>query len=398
LESYWNSANIDNISVLPYNDIDEDNPDKEIAPPQRIPPPVSSPGFEAAMITATNQMMMVSGQYQNELGQQGNERTGRAIEARQEQSATSVFHFQDNYESGLVFLCKQIIGLAPKIYDTRRVIKVLAEDGSDMELEIDPAARLAYLQEVGHQGEVVRRIFNPNLGKYDIAAEVGPAYTSRRQETLDALTLILTQAPALVGVIGDLLFKNMEFEDAMEAALRLKRMVPPEALGQGPTAKEQALQAQVQALGGELTKTLETLGKDKVKLLGKDQMRDIDAYKAETDRMKALADLLPMDQPGLQQVIERLVQDSLQTTLLPLLKQNLQADSGNGPAGEEGGGEPSSGTSGGLPGLPAPEPPPLPGARKAPDGEWYILDPTRHTRYLRIGPLAKEHPVSGQGT
>jgi len=374
-EVQWNSANTQNASVLVWNDVDEDNPDTKIDKPERIPPPVASQGFETAMVTAQQQMMLTSGQYQNALGQLGNERTGKAITARQEQSDTQVFHFQDNYESGLKFLCKQIIGVIPKVYDTQRVVKIQAEDGTDLEIEIDPGARLAYLQEIGHQGEVARRIFNPALGRYDIAADVGPAYTSRRQETLDALTLILTQAPGLVGIIGDLLFKNLEFDDAMEAAQRLRRMVPPEALGQGPTPAEQQLQAQVAALGGQLTKLYETAGKDKIKLIGKDQMREIDVYKAETDRMKALADVLPMDQPGLEQLVGQLVQEALKTSLVPILKENLGNDEGS--------------VTGDLPQAEA-EAPPIPGARRAPDNNWYLADPTRTGKYLRVGPLAQQ--------
>ena len=375
-ETYWNNANTQNVSVLPYNDVDEDNPDIKIEPPQRVQPPVSSPGFELAMQTAQQQMMLTSGQYQNALGQMGNERTGKAIVARQEQSDTQVFHFQDNYESGLKFLCKQIIQVIPKVYDTQRVIKIQAEDGTDLEIEIDPGARLAYLQEVGHRQEVVRRIFNPALGRYDIAADVGPAYTSKRQETLDALTLILTQAPGLVGIIGDLLFKNMEFEDAIEAAQRLRRMVPPEALGIGPTPREQALQQQLAGMGAQLTKQMEIAGKDKIKLAGKEQMRDIDVYKAETDRMKALVDQLPMDQGGLEQLVQQLVDQSLKTSLEPILKENLGTNEAEQPTSQPAG-------------EPAGAAPPIPGARQAPDGNWYLADPTRTGKYLRIGPLVQ---------
>lgn len=387
-ETYWNSANTTNVSVLPYNDVDEDNPDAKIEKPERVAPPVSSPAFSEALVTAQQQMMLTSGQYQNALGQMGNERTGKAINARQEQSDIQVFHFQDNYESGLKFLCKQIIELVPKIYDTQRIIKIQAEDGTNLEIEIDPGARMAYLQEVGHQGEVTRRLFNPALGRYDIAADVGPAYTSRRQETLDALTLILTQAPGLVGIIGDLLFKNMEFDDATEAAQRLRRMVPPEALGQGPSQSEQALQLQVQQLGAALTKAMEAQGKDKIKLIGKDQMRDIDVYKAETDRMKALADMLPEDASGLEALIRQLVEDAMHTTLLPILRENL--GSGDGDQGQ-------SAVNGSASLAEAGDEPPVPGSRRAPDGNWYLADPTRQGKYLRVGPLAQQRgtPVRG---
>src|SRR4029077_20075298 len=114
----------------------------------------------------------------------------------------------------------------------------------------------------------------PSLGQYDIAPTFGPSYGSRRKETADALTLILTQAPGLTGIIGDLLLRSMDFEEAQEASLRLKRMVPPIALGRGPSQAEQQLQAQVQSLTALLSKTMQEHGKDRLKLVGKGEMRD----------------------------------------------------------------------------------------------------------------------------
>jgi len=43
---------------------------------------------------------------------------------------------------------------------------------------------------------VISRVLNLNIGKYDVEADVGASYGSRRQETVEALTLVLTQAPA----------------------------------------------------------------------------------------------------------------------------------------------------------------------------------------------------------
>jgi hypothetical protein len=195
----------------------------------------------------------------------------------------------------------------------------VAEDGVEKDVEIDPGARMAYFQETDHRGEVVRRIFNPQVGKYDVAANVGPEYGTKREESRDALTLILTQAPHLTGVIGDLLFKSMDFEDAQEASQRLKRMVPPQALGKGPTPTEQQQQQAIQALQASLAKSLERQGKDQLKLVGKDQMRDIDSYKAETDRMKVLAPMAPEE---FMTLVAQLVQDALDTQLAPLIEAN----------------------------------------------------------------------------
>ncbi len=365
-ENMWNSANQVNHSVLVWNHVDDDgNP---VPPPQRPPAPVSSPAYQEGMANARQQIMEVSGQFQSEMGMAGNERTGAALQERKESSATSVYHFQDNYGEALRFTGKILLDLYPKIYDVKQVLHILDDDDLEIEVMIDPSAKQAYMQEVGVDGAVLKRVFNPMIGTHDVAAEVGPAYGSKQKETVDALTLILTQAPALTGIIGDLLLDAMDFDKAKEAARRLKRMIPPMALGQGPTQQEQVLTQQVDQLKQLLAKTLGENAHNELKLVGKDQLRDIEAFDSETKRMAALQKFLPTDPEGLSAMIHQLVEESLKTTLTPIIAQNQE------------GVQDQSGM----------EPAPVPGARKAPDGEWYVLDPTRHGKYLRLGPLAQQ--------
>lgn len=361
-ENYYNTANTTNHSVLPYNAIDDQG--NTIPPPQRAEPPTQAPAFEVGMQTAFNQMMMTSGQWQNQMGMMGNERTGAAIERRQEQGYTAVYHFQDNYAMALRLIGKMVLDLVPKVYDTKRLLALKAEDGEEFELELDPGARAAYAEQLDEDGKVVRRVLNPMLGSYDVEADVGPAYGTRREETVQAMTLLLTQAPQLVPIIGDLLLRAMNFREAEEAAERLKRMIPPQALGKGPSQAEGALQQQVTTLQGALAKALQKDGEYRLKLIGKDEMRDIDVYDAETKRMAALQKALPQDADGLQRMIHQLVEDSLQTHLTPIVQKNSED------IGQE---------------EPAPaEAPPIPGAKQAQDGQWYIRDPARPGKYLRV--------------
>jgi hypothetical protein len=379
-ESMWNSANRVNHSVLIYNHVDDEG--TPIAPPVRTAPPTAAPVFESGMQTAFNQMMMTSGQWQNQMGMGGNERTGEAISRRQEQGYTAVYHFQNNYAKALRYIGKQWLDLAPKIYDTKRLMMLKAEDGSEFEVELDPASRQALLEQINRDGEVVKRILNPRIGQYDVEAEVGPAYGTRREETVKAMTLLLTQAPTLTGVIGDLLLNAMNFKEAGEAAQRLKRMVPPQALGKGPTQAEAQLQARVTALTAALAKTLQKAGKDELKLLGKDELRDIEVFDAETKRMAALKDQLPLDKEGMAQLVHQLVSDSLATHLSPILEKNEEDDSGlTAPRATSFGAN-------APPDLEAGQPP-VPGAKKAPDGQWYVADPTRKGKYLRVRPAGK---------
>jgi hypothetical protein len=202
----------------------------------------------------------------------------------------------------------------------------LGEDGTESHVQLDPMAQAAHQRLKDGATEV----FNPNVGKYDVVSDVGPDYATRRQEAFNAIVQVLTQAPQLLDKIGDLLFKVADFPLADEIADRLKPGLP------APAQKAIAgLQEQLTKKNALLGETMQALSEKELALKGKDQMRDIDAYKAETDRMKALATMLPMDAGGLQQLVHQLVADSLKTHLGSVLAASapeLRADArGAGP-------------------------------------------------------------------
>jgi hypothetical protein len=319
-ETYWESANVVNHSVLPYNGLDDEgNP---IAAPQRQMPPEMARAYIDGMQTAANEMMMVSGQYQAMMGAASNERSGKAISERQRQGDNATYHFIDNLGNAIRLTGKMLLDLIPKIYTEKRIMQIMANDGTDIEVEIDPAAKQSLIQHTDEEGKVIRRIFNPNVGRYEVQADIGPDYGTGRQQTFDALTTIISQAPELMNVIGDLLLKAADFPMADEAAQRLKRMTPPQALGQAPTQAEQALQAQIQQLQQALGKLTFDDQKHKLELKGKDQLRDIEAYKAETDRLKVIQDSI--DPNEIARLAAQLIIDALKTPLGPIEAQNNQ--------------------------------------------------------------------------
>ncbi len=140
-----------------------------------------------------------------------------------------------------------------------------------------------------------------------------------------ALTLLLTQAPELAGIIGDLLLSAMDFKESAEAAQRLKRMVPGQALGTGPSANEQKLMEQVQTLQAALAKALQKDGETRIKLAGKDELRDVQVYEAETKRLSALVD--HMQGTGeLRVMIQDLVHDAMKINLEHIALQNQSGE------------------------------------------------------------------------
>lgn len=286
-EGYWNTANNVNHSVLPYNHVDDQG--RDLAPPSRSMPPQMAMAYIQGLEITNREMMMVSGQYEANFGAKSNETSGKAINERQRQGDDATYHFVDNLGIAVRYTGKILIDLIPKIYDVERVVKILAEDGTESEVKLDPQAKAAYQEAQNVEAEEVSVIFNPNVGRYDVQADIGPAYATQRQEAFNAFSQIASQNPELMGVVGDLMFKNADFPGADDIAERLERMVPPMAKGEGVPPAVQELQGQLQNIQEVLAKTVQELAGERLKAKDKRSQAEVDQYKAITDRLDVIA-------------------------------------------------------------------------------------------------------------
>src|SRR6202000_354005 len=140
--SYWRTANTENHAFLPYKSRDEaGNP---LDKPERQEPPTGSPAFVEGVHAARALMMSASGQYEAELGQPGNEKSGKAINERQRQSDRATYHFTDNQALAIRRQGEIIKEWIPVIYDTKRVLRIIGEDGTEGHVQIDPEAAAAH--------------------------------------------------------------------------------------------------------------------------------------------------------------------------------------------------------------------------------------------------------------
>jgi hypothetical protein len=307
-ENEWANANKDNLPVLPYNSLREDG--SPIERPQREQPPVGASAYIQGMSTAQQELMMSSGQYQEQFGQQSNAQAGVAIQARQRQGDRATYHFIDNVARAIRYTGRVLIDLIPKIYDTKRVIRIIGEDGEETFATIDPDQEQP-LQKQPHPtiADEVQLIFNPGIGRYDVTVEVGPNYETRRQEAFNALTQIMSQDQELMKVAGDLLFKAADFPMAEEVAERLHRTIPPQILGEGPSPQEQDMEQKMQQMEQMINHLSAALQDART---GREQQdTNIKAYDAETKRLQALGQ--PLDPQVVAHVATQVVMQMMQT-------------------------------------------------------------------------------------
>lgn len=218
-EPIWQTANINTYSVLPYNPITVDG--QSVPPPQRnqAEPPVQA--MIQASSEASEDMKATTGIYSAGLGKREGDASGVAIRSLQKEGDVSNFHFIDNLSRAIRFLGVQLVDLIPKIYDAPRVIRIIGEDQTSKVVKVNQPSG-----EKGPNG--IDKIYDLTTGKYDVVVEVGPSFTTKRQESVASMTDMARAYPPLMQVAGDIMVKNMDWPDAQQVAERLKMGLPPE--------------------------------------------------------------------------------------------------------------------------------------------------------------------------
>lgn len=317
----WASANTDTHAYIEYDGM---------TAPSRQPFAGVPAGALQEALNASDDMKSIMGIYDASLGAKSNETSGRAILARQREGDISTFNFIDNLSRAIKHAGRVIVDLIPHVYDAPRVIRILHEDGKTESVKINqehiaeqPMADQGGMQAQGNpQGEREQqeqqefaqglvKMYDFTVGKYDVVCEAGPSFTTKREESANQMMQFVQSFPNAAPMIGDLIAKNLDWPGADDIADRLKAFLPQQAQGQNPQLMQmqQAMQQMDQHAREAVAhyqKQLEQMKQDKTLEVRK---LDIDAHKAETDRLKITA---PAMGP---QEIQALVLQTLQQVL-----------------------------------------------------------------------------------
>ena len=285
-EMQWKTANTNNWPYLEVNPDVTDGQGGVLPLPQRSQPPMAQNGLIAAKMGASDDIKATTGQYDSSLGQTSNERSGKAILARERQGDTGTYHYVDNLARAVRYVTRQIVDLIPKIYDTQRIAQIVGLDGDSDSVKIDPDQPEPVREIVNEEGIVLERIYNPGVGKYDVRVTTGPSYMTKRQEAMEAMSQILQGNPQLWAVAGDLFIKNMDWPGAQEMAKRFAKTIDPKLLGDDDKSPElQAAEQQMQAMGQELDQ-MHSMLKNVSQSMEAQELK-IKEYDAETKRISA---------------------------------------------------------------------------------------------------------------
>ena len=293
-EDKWKTANTQNWPYLEVNPDVTDGQGATLPLPMRAQPPMASSGLLQAKAGAAEDIKSTTGQYNASLGMGSNERSGKAILARQREGDVGTYHYGDNLARGVRHIARQLIDMIPKIYDTQRIARIIGEDGETKMVKINPDQPQAVNKITNDQGIVIEKIYNPGVGKYDVVATTGPGYATKRQEALEAMAQLLQGNPQLWQVAGDLFVKNMDWPGAQEMSKRFAKTIDPKLMSDGEDNPAlAAAQQQMQAMGAEMEQMhnmLQNVSKslDMREIEVKEFDSQVKAFQAETQRLSAV--------------------------------------------------------------------------------------------------------------
>jgi hypothetical protein len=326
----WETANTQNHSVLIYDSDAQAN-----GPPQRVQPPVPSQAIQLGKQQALDDMKRVIGIYDPGLGQKSNETSGKAIIARQQEGDTGTFVYIDNFNMAIQRTGQILLGLIPHIYDTQRQMRIIGVDGKESVVDINKPV-------IEGGQEVIQN--DVTVGAYDVTLDVGPSYSTKRQEAKEGMREFIQVFPEAAPILGDLYAKGQDWPNAEEIGERLEVMQPPaikqmlekKKQEENPDAEpgpEQQAQAAEQQKAQQAQEMLQAAGMEKIKLEVQEQQAKTEIASQNARKAKADADKAEFDAQAAQENIQKVKADVANTHMENL--RTIQAHDADMDRGEE---------------------------------------------------------------
>lgn len=160
-----------------------------------------NPGLQETSASMKQNIISGSGVFAANQGNAPNQ-SGFAIELQQNKGDNSTIKYFSSQEIAICHTAKILVDAIPKVYDTKRTVRILGEDGmSKMESIND--------QVFDNETQEMVALNDLRKGKYDVTCDVGPAFKSRQQETARAFSEMVALDPSIIELGKDIWLNNL---------------------------------------------------------------------------------------------------------------------------------------------------------------------------------------------
>jgi Phage P22-like portal protein len=195
--------------------------------PEQLRPPELSASLTQQYEVAIQDLYLATGLYPTQLGQQGNEVSGSAIDARTRQGSYSTYCFFNAINRAITTGGSIINEMIPRVYDSERVITLMMPDEGMKNITVN--------KQIDEYGELIEN--DIRKGTYEVRLIAGPSYEGQKAEALQSLREVLQADPETFKLVADLYADNLPLSNNLEIKNRLKTIVPPEIIEAGKTGK-----------------------------------------------------------------------------------------------------------------------------------------------------------------
>lgn len=197
------------------------------AKPEQLRPPELSASLLQQYEVAIQDLYLATGLYPAQLGQQGNEVSGSAIDARTRQGSYSTYVFYNSINRAITTGGSVTNEMIPRVYDSERVITLMMPDEGMKNITIN--------KQKDEYGELIEN--DIRKGTYEVRLKAGPSYEGQKAQALQSLREVLQADPETFKLVADLYADNLPLSNNLEIKNRLKTIVPPAIIEAGKTGK-----------------------------------------------------------------------------------------------------------------------------------------------------------------
>lgn len=195
--------------------------------PEQLRPPELSASLMLQYQEAARDIQETTGIFETQIGDQGNEISGAAIDARTRRGNANTFVPFDSLNRAIACGGDIVNEMIPKVYDTERLLNLDLKDVGRTQVTLN--------QPVDEYGMQTKN--DMTVGKYKIRLVPGPSFEGQKAENMQSMDAVLSKSPETFGLIADLYVENLPMANNIEMRNRLRTVVPPEIIEAGKTGK-----------------------------------------------------------------------------------------------------------------------------------------------------------------
>lgn len=196
--------------------------------PERLSPPELPQSFITQYQRALDDIHSSTGIYGTQIGQQGAELSGAAVDARTRQGSYVSYVVYDSLNRAISTSGRITNQAISRLYDTERDITIDMPDRGLQKVKIN---------ETDEYGNITKN--NLANGEYKIKLIAGPSFEGQQQQSIDSMNVVLQadKSGQVFPMIADLYADNLTLNNKIEFKNRLRTIVPEEIVQAGKTGQ-----------------------------------------------------------------------------------------------------------------------------------------------------------------